>query len=232
MTLGGDKMLLAPSPDDAEPEKGRNGNKTLLAKKARGVKRSFPPVPAIHDVDPNEHFVEELWVSGRLFVRESFAATILDPCAGFGNVVVAARAFGLEAVGTDLVKRAPFIAGGRDFLSPKYKAPRGPVSIVSNPPFSRMREFVERSLEVSTGKVALLFPSHRTGAARWLRDFPLTRILHVSPRPSLWHGKEYLRRTNAGEKLGNGTRDVAWFIFEPGEAYVGATDWLFRGGEG
>jgi hypothetical protein len=117
----------------------------------------------------------------------------------------AARAFGLEAVGTDLVKRAPFIAGGRDFLSPKYKAPRGPVSIVSNPPFSRMREFVERSLEVSTGKVALLFPSHRTGAARWLRDFPLTRILHVSPRPSLWHGKEYLRRTNAGEKLGNGS---------------------------
>src|SRR5690348_9016113 len=69
--------------------------------------------------EPKGHYVEEPWVSELMFkaAPPPRAATILDPCAGFGHIPAAARRLGYRAIGSDLVKRSPSVIGGLDFLA-------------------------------------------------------------------------------------------------------------------
>lgn len=186
-------------------------------------------------LEKHEHYVEELWVSRRLFETHDFGAAIIDPCAGFGNIVNSALAMGLRAWGSDLVARAPFIAGGRDFLSPRWRAPAafGRFAIVGNPPFggrvSLIRRFAETAL-ARAEQVALLLPVARLNAAgEWLADLPLVEIAYVTPRSSLWPGRLYAERLAKGLPLKNGFADVCWLIFDkrPG-AKPGPPTWLRR----
>jgi hypothetical protein len=171
--------------------------------------------------DPLEHFVEETWVSRALFEARDFGDVIVDPCAGFGNIVASARAAGLRAYGSDIVARAPGIAGGRDFLSGDWRAPKragAEFAIVTNPPFGGrkplIRDIARLALERAP-KVAILIPTRRIGpAGDWLEDLPLVEELHVRVRTSLWPGAEYRRRVEAGEKLKAGKDPVTWLIFQ------------------
>lgn len=186
----------------------------------------------------HEHFVEEPWVSRRLFEARGFKMTclggaVLDPAAGFGNIVQSARGAGLEALGSDLAQRAPGIYGEIDFLSGHYLRPfpGRQLSIVCNPPFSHIRAFTEKALAIADHVVAILAPTRRLNAAgAWLQALPLTEILYVTPRPSMWPGPIYRQRVDAGLKLGNGREDVCWLIFEKGRAYEGRAGWLHRDG--
>ncbi len=190
---------------------------------------------AKHPREPHEHYVEELWVSRRLFETHDFGPSIVDPCAGFGNIVNSAWATGLRAWGSDLVARAPFIAGGRDFLSPRWRAPAafGPFAIVGNPPFGGRVPLIRRFAETALARadqVALLVPVARLNAAgEWLADLPLVEIAYVTPRSSLWPGRLYAERLAKGLPLKNGFADVCWLIFDkrPG-AKPGPPTWLRR----
>lgn len=170
--------------------------------------------------DPHEHFVEERWVSRRLFEERSFGGVIVDPCAGFGNVVRSARACGLWAYGSDVVKRSPLVSGEADFLSERWRPPRRAgayFSIVGNPPFGersdRVRAFAEAAAE-RTARFALLCHVERLNALmKWAEPLGLCEVLAVTPRPSMWPGAEYRRRIAAGEKLGTGRRGVVWLLF-------------------
>ena len=207
--------------------------------------------------EPLSWYVEERWVSAALFDEETFVGEVIDPCAGIGNVVFSARARGLTAYGSDLVKRAAGIAGGRDFLVDNWRRPHprpqphphprplshpstssgrggeGDYSIVGNPPWggrlNLLRAFAEAACERAE-KVALLAPAHRLAAAgAWLAALPLKRVLFVSPRPAMWPGPIYLRKFAAGESLGNGFQDFVWLIFQRGFRGAPRTGWL-RGG--
>jgi len=206
------------------------GNAAIRSARGGPVKREEWPREA-HD-----HYVEERWVSKRL-LEEMIAVhrpyqppTILDPAAGFGHVIESARELGLTAIGTDLVQRAPGMRGGRDFLSPAYRPPKGdPLWIVSNPPFAG--DLIERFARKALGmaeRVALLTPTRRLNAAGvWLETLPLTRVFYVTPRPSMWPGPIYAAKATAGERLGAGTEDVCWLVFggDTGEGRIG---WLKR----
>ena len=89
-----------------------------------------------------EHYVEEPWVSRRLFellAQRSLAMfdTVYDPAAGFGHIPQSACDLGLEGLGSDIVKRAPNVLGGVNFLS--HDVSRMPFNrrmlIACNPPF-------------------------------------------------------------------------------------------------
>ena len=133
---------------------------------------------------------------------KSFEGTIWDPCCGWGCIVQAANDIGRWTYGSDIVDRgaAEKVKGGlvwfqNDFLrAPSANShaavvikgiTRFPFSIVANPPFNRLQEFVARALGLGAGKIAFIWRLQRLAAARWLRDVPLARIYLMTPRPSM-----------------------------------------------
>jgi hypothetical protein len=149
--------------------------------------------------DPDGHYVEPLWCSARLFAVESFG----PPGAAMG-ILRTAKDAGYHLIGGDIVDRlqrdelnlkgVKFAV--RDFLI--EPAPKGIVSVVSNPHFKFIREFCERALEVADFKVAMLIPWRRLPHAHWLRRLPLETVYALTPRPSIPTG-EYIA---AGGKVG------------------------------
>lgn len=149
--------------------------------------------------DPDGHYVEPLWCSARLFAVESFG----PPGAAMG-ILRTAKDAGYHLIGGDIVDRlqrdelnlkgVKFAV--RDFLI--EPAPKGIVSVVSNPHFKFIREFCERALEVADFKAAMLIPWRRLPHAHWLRRLPLETVYALTPRPSIPTG-EYIA---AGGKVG------------------------------
>ena len=122
--------------------------------------------------------------------------------------------------------------GGVDFLSPRYELPveAKHCALVFNPPFLTLRAFVEKAVALRVETVAALVPVHRLAAMSWLNDLPLTEILFLNPRPSMWPGRVYKRKLRRGEGLGNGYQDFAWAVLHPGTNHCGFTGWLKRDG--
>lgn len=168
-------------------------------------------------------YVEPSWCSDRLFAVERFEGTICDPACGSGRIVTAARAFGLSAHGHDIVDRGFPGTHVADFFAPLA----GMINCVSNPPYSQARRFVERALELTERKVAMLMPYGWTYGAvrsRWLQSTPLRRVYFIAPRPPMPPGYIIAR----GENPKGGRVDYAWFVWLRG--YDGAPElgWLRR----
>jgi hypothetical protein len=207
---------------------GRGGNKGWRKRKAHKRERA-------------EHYVEETWCDRRLIEHlagfhrlDAKRITIVDPCAGLGNVIRSARAVGFKAIGSDKRRCAAprYVRGGVNFLSASYELPVGPkrCALVFNPPFLELRAFVEKAVALRVDTVAALVPVHRLAAMSWLLDLPLTEILYLSPRPSMWPGRVYQRKLRRGESLGNGYQDFAWLVLHPGCSHLGFPGWLKRDG--
>lgn len=173
--------------------------------------------------EKQEHYVEPHWCSERLFEVERFKDSIWDPCCGFGRIPDAADRAGLIGLGTDIVHR-----GWRgqkttiDFL--KAEAPLSE-NIVCNPPFNIAGKFARHAVSMShVEKVAMVFPTARLNAARWLRETPLARVWLMTPRPSMPPGHTIA----AGERPQGGKMDYCWLVWERGHVGAPAIHWLER----
>lgn len=170
----------------------------------------------------DEHYVEPFWVSERLFEEEKFIGGIYDPACGFGRIVASAQAADLDAGGCDIVDRHGYvnIFKPKDFL----KSTDVHDNIVSNPPFDIFREFAIHALTHSGMKVALIMPTARLNAARWLVGSPLRRVWLLTPRPSMPPGHVIM---NKG-KVGGGKSDYCWLVFDHGYCGKPEMQWLHR----
>ncbi len=186
--------------------------------------------------DPLDWYAEPPSASQALLAVESFAGAILDPACGQGNIVLAARAAGYDAYGSDIRRRcdpnAPWWIGKCDFLAEDH-----PINgnIVMNPPFFRAagaEGFIRKALALASGKVCAFvdvrFISGAKRAEGLFLEHPPARIWIVTPRPSCPPG-EYLR---AGGKAEGGSADYCWLVWDqaaptaPGETQTG---WIRRG---
>lgn len=185
-----------------------------------------PRISHIFDREKNEHYVEPAWCSERLFERETFVGGIHDPCCGVGTIPEAAIAVGLHVnhsiTGADIVDRGWKHGRRRDFFGDDGTYD----NIVCNPPFNIAREFVEHALVIADRKVAIIFPTARLNAARWLTDTPLRRIWLLTPRPSMPPGHVIA----SGQKPGGGKMDFCWLVFERGYEGTPELRWLHRDG--
>lgn len=135
--------------------------------------------------DDHDFYVEPAWCSEHLFAVEPFAGLIWDPAAGSGTIPRAARAAGLSNFATDIVDHG--CGPHQDFLI--APAPAEVFNVVTNPPFRLARAFVERALTLGAVKTAVIFPTARLNAARWLKRLPLAKIYLLTPRPSMPPGE-------------------------------------------
>jgi hypothetical protein len=143
-----------------------------------------------------------------------------DPAAGSGTIPRAARAAGLSNFASDIADHG---CGPRqDFLI--ASAPAEAFDVVTNPPFRLARAFVERALTLGARKTAIIFPTARLNAARWLEPLPLAKIYLLTPRPSMPPGEVIAR----GERPGGGRMDFAWLIFNHGHSGPPELRWLHR----
>lgn len=79
---------------------------------------------------------------------EDFSERIVEPCCGMGHIGKVLEAHGHQVDARDLIDRG-YGTGGMDFLR---CADMGlDADIVTNPPYSMAREFVEKSLQVVGG---------------------------------------------------------------------------------
>ena len=177
-----------------------------------------PHSPAYPRVD--EHYVEPFWVSERLFQEEQFiGGGVYDPACGFGRIVESAWRAGLAAYGSDIADRG-WSDQPRDFFKHTDKH----ANIVSNPPFDVFEKFTKHALARARRKVALIMPTARLNAARWLYDTPLQSVWLLTPRPSMPPG--HVIRANG--KVGGGKSDYCWLVFEHGYSSHPELKWLHR----
>ena len=151
---------------------------------------------------------------------EPFAGLIWDPAAGSGTIPRAARAAGSSNFASDIADHGCGLR--QDFLI--ASAPAEAFDIVTNPPFRLARAFVERALTLGATKTAVIFPTARLNATRWLEPLPLAKIYLLTPRPSMPPGEVIDR----GERPGGGRTDFAWLVFNRGHCGPPELRWLHR----
>ena len=166
----------------------------------------------------DEWYIEPHWCSQRLFEVEEFKGSIYDPACGSGRIVEAAMRAGFDGIGADIVDRG--VGYQRDFFKEtgRYR------NIVSNPPFDTIEGFTLRALALATHKVAMIMPTARLNAARWLEGTPLRRVWLLTPRPSMPPGHVIM----AGGKAAGGKSDYCWLVFEHGYRGGPELKWLRR----
>ncbi|UAK24203.1 hypothetical protein [Sphingomonas nostoxanthinifaciens] len=155
-----------------------------------------------------------------LLAVERFDGPIWEPACGDGAMSRVLEAAGHTVISTDLIDRG-YGEGGRDFLM--EWAPRAP-NIVTNPPFRWASQFVDRALQLTTGKVALFLRLaflEGQDRGRWFPTTPLARAWIMSRRVPIARG-----RLAGPDEQGGGVIAFAWFVWERGHCGPPVLGWL------
>lgn len=149
---------------------------------------------------------------------ETFAGPIWECACGDGAISRPLADAGYDVVSTDLVDRG-YGEPRVDFLMEwESRAP----NIVTNPPFKMVAPFILKSLDLTTGKVAMLLRlACLEGAERGeiFSRTPLARVWVFSRR--LQFKRPGWEDTGAGGMLG-----FAWFVWEHGYTGKPTLGWL------
>lgn len=148
--------------------------------------------------------------------------TILEPAAGQGHISkVLKDRYKSNIISTDLINRTPIendlgIKGGIDFLETKNDEKYD--FVITNPPFSLAREFIDKSLEISDNVFIFAKLQFLEGKARkeWFKNIPLKYVYVYSHRANPWRNGE--ERDETGKKYSS-TMAFAWYVFD--KKYIG-----------
>lgn len=153
-----------------------------------------------------------------LLRNESFEGSIWENSCGDGAICRVLSSHGYtDILATDLEDRG-YGETGHDFITSPYRAD----NVVMNPPFSLAQQFVELSLERTTGKVAMLGKlQFLEGQKRkpFFESTPLARVHVFSKRVNFYRN---------GEKgsYSTSTMAFAWFVWEHGYEGEPVIRWL------
>lgn len=117
-------------------------------------------VSSVRERAENDFYATPFETTNAILDRVSFRGSILEPAAGQGHIskLLKERYPNNEIISTDLIKREDKfgcnIQSGIDFLT--YDFGRKFDNVITNPPYSKAKEFIERALSISTQKVVML----------------------------------------------------------------------------
>lgn len=152
-----------------------------------------------------------------LLAEEKFTGTIWEPACGNGAMSKVLEDAGHVVMSSDLYDRG-FGETSVDFL----KTTRSVENVVTNPPFKLAQEFVEHSLNCTTGKVAMLCKLvFLEGQKRrsFFESTPLARVHVFSKRVNFY-------REGEKGKLGTSMMAFAWFVWEHGHEGPPTINWI------
>ena len=155
-----------------------------------------------------------------LLAVEDFKGPIWEPACGDGAISRVLEKAGHYVISTDLIDRG-YGQGGCDFLM-EWK-PRAP-NIITNHPFREAQMFIDRALQLTTGKVAMFLRlAFLEGVERgtWFPNTPLEHVWIMSRRVPMSRG----RLSETGD--GHGVIAFAWFVWNHANHFNAPTiDWL------
>lgn len=158
-----------------------------------------------------------------LLDRVEFNGSVWEPACGDGAISEVLKEYGFKVYSTDKFDRG-YGVSGIDFLEWDWKQTfnRKPSNIITNPPYKIAQEFVEKSLECTTGKVAMLLKLNFLESARRYEMFqntPLKEVLVFSKRLNFYEG------TLEGNKR-SGVLAFAWYVWEHGYEGKPQISWI------
>lgn len=143
----------------------------------------------------------------KLLAVETFDGPIWECACGDGAISKVLADEGYEVISTDLVDRG-YGASRVDFMM-EWK-PRAP-NIITNPPFKFAREFVDKALSLTTGKVAIL------ARLAWLEGKSRKSLFETTPLSRVWVFSERVPMLRNGDEMmkgGGGMIAFAWFVWD------------------
>lgn len=149
---------------------------------------------------------------------ETFDGAIWEPACGDGAISEVLQAAGLEVIDTDLVDRGYGTARVDFLMEYKSLAP----NIITNPPFKMVAPFMRKSLELTTGKVAMLL------RLACLEGSERRKIYDSSPLARVWvfSNRLTMRRGGMGDLESGGMIAFAWFVWEKNYQGKPTLGWL------
>lgn len=158
------------------------------------------------------------------------AHTILEPCVGGGHIANAINDFYTtkrEITGMDLVDRGYPGTIVADFLT--YKTDKKYEGIITNPPYSLAKEFVEKGMELleDDGQMAMFLKiQFLEGAKRkeLFDKYPPKYIYVFRNRMATWNSG--LEKDPKTGKRWATTMCHAWFVWEKGSTSEPVVRWL------
>lgn len=135
--------------------------------------------------------------------------TIWEPACGDGAIVKELRSRNIPTIASDLIDRGCPQSMIADFLISSVTS-MPPAGIVTNPPFRRAREFVDKALEHAPYVAMLLRLAFLEADKRkeWFESSPLARVHISSRRLPMMH-----RAGWTGPKAGSAVC-YAWFVWD------------------
>lgn len=149
---------------------------------------------------------------------EQFPGVVWEPACGEGHISRVLLTVGCDVRSTDLYGRG-YGESGVDFLF--FPQPESVDHVVTNPPYSLAREFVETALIVARRKVALLLK------LQFLEGVTRQNFFRSSPLRTVYVFSRRLDLNRLGEPMSNkGMITYAWFVWERGYAGKPYIEWL------
>lgn len=152
-------------------------------------------------------FLHEFWKDN------SFEGDILEPACGQGHISETLKEMlpSFNIISTDLIDRG-YGQGGINFLTHDYG--RTFNTVITNPPFSLAKEFIEKSLEIADKYVIMLCKIQLLEGTKRKDMFlntPLKYVYVHSTRQATW--KEGKSTDSNGKKWAT-TMCLAWFVWD------------------
>lgn len=143
-----------------------------------------------------------------LIGAERFHGTIWEPAAGDGAISQMLEDFGYTVISTDLIDRGYCEHGVNFFTETQPRAP----NIVTNPPYKYATEFVQHSLSLTTGKVAMLL------RLSFLEGNKRAKLFKHHPPARVWVFSRRLKFHRPGwiDSGAGGMVAYAWFVWDHG----------------
>lgn len=170
----------------------------------------------------NDYYATPTESTKALLNEENFVGNILEPCCGEGHISKVLKEYGYDVISNDLVDRG-YGEYNQDYLtSTNLKAD----NVITNPPFKYAKEFIEKSLQDTTGKVAMFCKIQLLeGVSRkeLFENTPLKTVYVFSKRQNpLRNGSP----VDENGKKWSSTMCFAWFVWEHGYEGNPEIKWL------
>lgn len=170
----------------------------------------------------NDYYATPISSTQALLSVEKFEGNILEPCCGEGHISEVLKQEGYEVFSNDLVNRG-YGEIFKDFLNDEFITYD---NVITNPPYKYAKEFIEKSLEITRGKVAMFCKIQLLEGVQRKELFENTplKTVHVFTRRQnpLRNGSEF---DENGKKWAS-TMCFAWFVWEHGYEGTPNINWI------